>query len=66
MTKNDDLWAELSQKLNLDWTKPINSLKETELKVSHERKRRLEEDRCFEQILAADQALASHEHDQAE
>ena len=34
MTKNDDLWAELSQKLNLDWTKPINSLKETELKVS--------------------------------
>lgn len=34
MTKNDDLWSELSQKLNLDWAKPVNLLNETEIKVS--------------------------------
>lgn len=34
MRKNDDLWSELAHKLNLDWSKSINPLKESEIKVS--------------------------------
>lgn len=34
MTKNDDLWAELATQLNIDWSKPVNKLSETELKVA--------------------------------
>jgi hypothetical protein len=41
MTKNDDLWAELVQKLNLNLTHPVNELRETEIKVALEGRRDL-------------------------
>ncbi|HZY69583.1 MAG TPA: AAA-associated domain-containing protein [Thermoplasmata archaeon] len=34
MTRNDDLWAELIQKLGLDLTRPVNFLNEIEIKVT--------------------------------
>jgi len=41
VTKNDDLWAELVEKLSLDLTRPVNFLSETQIKVSLEGRRDL-------------------------